>query len=142
MNSSVSLSQPYVNCSVFYMDKNNNCSACNIKIDKDTYQKDRTTCKNCYNEKKNKNNNTLIQNQQAKNDNIHTSNNNRTLLVGPSFSCKAYLMLKSHSRTPNRDIYIITKSPLNIITVLKSKSKKKAMKENSKRLRKRYHGFR
>ena len=46
------LSQSYVNCSVFYMDKNKNCSACNIKIDKDTYKKDRTICKNCYNEKK------------------------------------------------------------------------------------------
>ena len=38
-------------------------------------------------------------------------NNNRTLLVGPSFSGKTYLMLKILSRIPNRDIYIITKSP-------------------------------
>ena len=42
-------------------------------------------------------------------DNVN--NNNRTLLVGPSFSGKTYLMLKILSRIPNRDIYIITKSP-------------------------------
>ena len=42
-------------------------------------------------------------------DNV--DNNNRTLLVGPSFSGKTYLMLKILSRIPNRDIYIITKSP-------------------------------
>ena len=40
------------------------------------------------------------------------NNNNRTLLVGPSFSGKTYLMLKILSRIPpDRDIYIITKSP-------------------------------
>ena len=38
-------------------------------------------------------------------------NNNRTLLVGPSFSGKTYLMLKILSRIPCRDIYIITKLP-------------------------------
>ena len=32
-------------------------------------------------------------------------------MVGPSFSSKTYLMLKILSRTPDRDIYIITKSP-------------------------------
>ena len=37
-------------------------------------------------------------------------NNNRTLLVGPSFSGKTYLMLKILSRIPDRDIYKITKS--------------------------------
>ena len=42
-------------------------------------------------------------------DNV--DDNNRTLLVGPSFSGKTYLMLKILSRIPNRDIYIITKSP-------------------------------
>ena len=55
------------------------------------------------------NSNTLIQNQQAENENHN--NNNRTLLVGPSFSGKTYLLLKILSRLPNRDIYIITKSP-------------------------------
>ena len=37
--------------------------------------------------------------------------NNRTFLVGPSFSGKTYLMLKILSRIPNRDFYVITKSP-------------------------------
>ena len=32
-------------------------------------------------------------------------------MVGPSFSGKTYLMLKILSRIPDRDIYIITKSP-------------------------------
>ena len=39
------------------------------------------------------------------------NNNNRTLLVGPSFSVKTCLMLKFLSRILDRDIYIITKSP-------------------------------
>ena len=42
-------------------------------------------------------------------DNIN--NNNRTLLVGPSFSGKTYLMLQILSHVSDRDIYIITKSP-------------------------------
>ena len=77
------------------MDKNKNCSACNIKLDINNYKKDRTVCRDCYNKKKRKNN--LIQNeittshQQPK---IENNNNNRTLLVGPSFSGKTYLMLK------------------------------------------------
>ena len=44
-------------------------------------------------------------------DNVDNNNNNRTLLSGPSFSGKTYLMLKILSRLPDRDIYIITKSP-------------------------------
>ena len=40
------------------------------------------------------------------------NNNIRTVLVGPSFSGKTYLMLKIFSRIPlARDIHIITKSP-------------------------------
>ena len=35
----------------------------------------------------------------------------RTVLVRPFFAGKTYLMLKSLSRTLNRDFYIITKSP-------------------------------
>ena len=31
------------------MHKNTNCSACNIKLDKDKYKKDRLVCKDCYN---------------------------------------------------------------------------------------------
>ena len=93
------------------MNKNKNCTACNIKLDKDNYKKNRTICKICCNKKKRKyNSNTLIQNQQPENEN-HNNNNNRTLLVGLSFSGKTYLLLKILSRLPNRDIYIITKSP-------------------------------
>ena len=54
--------------------------------------------------KKNKNNNTSIQNQQSNSGNVN--NKNRTLLVGPSFSGKIYLMYVENF---NRDIYIITK---------------------------------
>ena len=94
------------------MEKNKNCSACNIKLDINNYKKDRTVCRDCHNKKKRKNN--LIQNeittshQQPK---IENNNNNRTLLVGPSFSGKTHLMLKILSRMLDRDIYIITKSP-------------------------------
>ena len=49
------------------MDKNKNCSACNIKLDKDKYKEDRTVCKNFYNRKKRKNsNNTSHHNQEPK----------------------------------------------------------------------------
>ena len=120
------------------MDKNKNCSACNIKLDKNNYKKDRTVCRDCYNEKKRKNNvNTLPPNksntsyhqpfienvntpQQSK---IENNNNNRTLLVGPSFSGKTYLMLKILSRISDRDIYIITKSPPEQYTNSKIKIK-------------------
>ena len=49
--------------------------------------------------------------------------NNRTLLVGPSFSGKTYLMLKTFSRISDRDIYIITKSPPDQYTDSKIKIK-------------------
>ena len=49
--------------------------------------------------------------EKLKIDNNNTENNNRTLVVGPSFSGKIYLILKILSRTPDRDFYIITKSP-------------------------------
>ena len=92
------------------MDKNKNCSGCNIKLDINIYKKGRTVCKECYN--KNKRENNLVQNeittslQQPKIENI-----NRILSVGPSFLGKTYLMLQVLSRIPTRDIYIITKSP-------------------------------
>ena len=95
------------------MDKKKNCSACNIKLDKNNYKKDRTVCRGCYNKKKRKNN--LIQKEittSHQQPNIENNNNNRTLLVGPSFSSKTYLMIKILSRMLDRDIYIITKSPL------------------------------
>ena len=96
------------------MEKNKNCSACNIKLDINIYKKDRTVCTDCYIKKKRKNN--LVQNEitishQPKIDDCNNNNINRTLLVGPSFSGKTYLMLKILSRISDRDIYIITKSP-------------------------------
>ena len=100
------------------MDKNKNCSVCNIKLVINNYKKDRTVCKDCYNKKK-KNN--LI--QQPKIENGNDNNNNRTLLVGPSFSGKTYLMLKLLSRMPDRDVYIITKSPPEQYTNSKIKIK-------------------
>ena len=36
------------------MEKNKNCSACNIKLDINNYKKDRTVCRDCYNKKKEK----------------------------------------------------------------------------------------
>ena len=109
------------------MDKNKNCSVCNIKLDITNYKKDRTVCKDCCNKKKRKNN--IVQNeitishQQPKTENGNKSNNNRTLLVGPSFSGKTYLMLKTLSGIPDRDIYIITKSPPEQYTNSKIKIK-------------------
>ena len=54
-------------------------------------------------------------------DNIN--NNNRTLLVGPSFLGKTYLMLQILSRISDRDIYIINKSPPEKYTNSKIKIK-------------------
>ena len=103
-----------MNCFVFQMDKNKNCSVCNIKFDINNYKKDRTVCRDCYNKKKRENNlvqkEITISHQQPKIENGNNNNKNRTLLVGPSFSGKTYLMLKTLSRIPDRDIYIITKS--------------------------------
>ena len=95
------------------MDKNKNCSVCNIKLDINNYKKDETVCRDCYNKKKRKNKITLSHHhhqQQPIIENGNNNNNNRTLLVGPSFSGKTYLMLKILSRISDRDIYIITKS--------------------------------
>ena len=36
------------------MDKNKNCSVCNIKLDINIYKKDTTVCKDCYNKRKKK----------------------------------------------------------------------------------------
>ena len=53
-------------------------------------------------------NSSVLQKPQI--ENVNT--NNRILLVGPYFSGKTYLMLEILSRiTPERDIYIIKKSP-------------------------------
>ena len=106
------------------MDKNKKCSICNIKLKINNYKKDRTVCKDYYNKKKRKNilvqNEITISHQQPK---IENDNNNRTLLVGSSFSGKTYLMLKILSRMSNRDIYINTKSPPEQSTSSKIKIK-------------------
>ena len=91
------------------------------------YKKNRTLCKDCYNKKKRKNN--LIQNeffsshQQPKIEHDNINYNNRTILVGPSFLGKTYLMLKILSRIPNRDIYIITKSTPEQYSISKIRTK-------------------
>ena len=109
---------------------NRNCSACNIKLEINNYKKDRTVCRECYNKKKRKNKITNSHRQPIiENGN---NNNNRTLLVGPSFSGKTYLMLKILSRISDRDIYIITKSPLEQYT--KSKIKIKEINDEIKPL--------
>ena len=47
--------------------------------------------------------NTIIQNQQPKNDNVNTNNinNNHTFLIVPGFLGKTRLILKILSRKPN-----------------------------------------
>ena len=105
------------------MEKNKNCSACNIKLDINKYKKDRTVCRDCYNEKKRKNKITISHHQQQPIIENGNYNNNRTLLVGPSFSGKTYLMLKILSRISDRDIYVITKSPPEQYTNSKIKIK-------------------
>ena len=73
------------------MDKNENCSVCNIKLDINNYKKNKTVCRDCYNKKKRKNKIT-ISHQQPTIENGNNNNNNRALSVGPSFSGKTYLM--------------------------------------------------
>ena len=61
-------------------------------------------------EHRNESNSSVL--EKPKTVNVNTENNNRTLLVGCSFSGKKYLQLKILSRLPpERNIYIITKSP-------------------------------
>ena len=104
-----------------------NCSVCNIKLDINFYKKDRTVCQDCYKKKKRKNNlvpkEITISHQQPKTENGNNNNNNPTLLVVPSFSSKTYLMLETLSRKPDRDIYIVTKSPPEQYTNSKIKIK-------------------
>ena len=49
------------------MDKNKNCTVCNMKLDLVNYLKHRTVCESCYNKVRRKNNNnTSRHNQQWK----------------------------------------------------------------------------
>ena len=99
-----------------------------MKLDINNYKKDRTVCRDCYNKKKRKINiNTLPPNKIIENVNTpqqsKVENNNRTLLVGTSFSGKTYLMLKILPRITDRDIYVITKSSSEQYTNSKIKIK-------------------
>ena len=80
--------------------------------------KKRTKCKNCYNIEKRKYN--KVSEKLSVNDECI---NIQTLLVGPIFLGKTYLLLKFLSRIPNRDIYIITKSSREQYSNSKSHSK-------------------
>ena len=77
------------------MNKNENCTACNIKLDRENCKKNRTVCKSCFNEKKRKsNNNSLSQNENSaslQQSKIDTVKNNRTLIIGFSNCSKTYL---------------------------------------------------
>ena len=110
------------------------CFECGKNLDENLfYRKVKNKCKDCLNKKlkcqvcgkfftkkwlathidrehhQNESNSNAL--EKPKIDNVITNNNNPTLLVGPSFSGKTYLLLKILSRMSKRDIYIITKSP-------------------------------
>ena len=72
-------------------------------------------------------------------NNVDNNNNKRTLLVGPSFSGITYLMLKTLSRVPDRDIYINTKSPPEQYT--NSKIKIKEISDENKPLNEYEYGI-
>ena len=77
--------------------------------------------------RKNNNNNTnkfSNQNQQPKINNVITNDNDRTFLVGPKYSSETFPMLEVLSRTPDRDVYIITKSSPEQYSNYKTKIKK------------------
>ena len=121
------------------------CIECEKNLDESNfYRKVKNRCQDCLNKKfkcelcekfftekwltthieREHNHKELYSNVSEKTNIDNINNNNRTLLVGPSFSGKTYRMLQILSRLSNSDIYIITKSPLNNIRILKSKLKK------------------
>ena len=71
--------------------------------------------------------------QKPKIENVNTNNNNRIIFVGTSFWGKFYLMSRIVSRIPNRDFYIMTKSPSEQYT--NSKNKIKKIEEGKKTLK-------
>ena len=93
-------------------------------IDENNYLKHRTICKKSHNEKRRKNNNyTVTENeivttpQQPKFDKINNNNvskneNHANVVIGPSNVGKTYYMLKIPEKIGNRrPIHIITRSP-------------------------------
>ena len=109
------------------------CIECGKNLDENRfYGKVKKRCKDCLNKKfkcdlcekvftkkwltthidrEHRNESKSIVLEKPINDNVDNNNNNRTIFFGPSFSGRTYLMLKILSRTPNRDLYITTKSP-------------------------------
>ena len=102
---------------------NQNCTACNIMIDKKIYKKDRTVCKTCYNKNKRKNKinalppnknieNVNNNNNKDNNPNVLTYENHRHVNIGPNNVGKTFYMLKVLEKRGNkRPIHIITRSP-------------------------------
>ena len=112
---------------------NQNCSACNMKIDINSYRKCRTVCKTCYNKNKNRrknNKNTLIQNYQhtpsvqetcSSQDQPKTDSNNpcvsiyenhANVVIGPRNVGKTCYMLKILEKIGNkRHIHIRNPTP-------------------------------
>ena len=106
---------------------NRYCSACNIKIDENSYLKHRTICKKCHNENRRKNNkNTITENgidtapQQPKidkinNNNVSTFENHDCVVIGPRNVGKTYYILKTLEKIGNkRPIHIISDHPIKI----------------------------
>ena len=106
------------------MNDNKFCSACKIKIDENSYKKDRTVCKKCYNKKKRKKEyNTSIhetkitnvnnrKQKQVNNPNVSTYENHRHVIIGPSNVGKTNYMLKVLEKIGcQKPIHIITRSP-------------------------------
>ena len=86
------------------MDGNQNCTACNIKLDEDKFKKNRTVCKDCYNKKNNK----IVRRNYQFTKSTCKIEHFRLVLV---FRKKTHFMLKFFSRLHNQDFYIITNSP-------------------------------
>ena len=121
------------------------CIECEKNLDESNFYREvKTRCKDCLNKKfkcelcgkfltekwltthidREHNHNESNFNVLEKTNIDNINNNNRTLLVGPSFSGETYLMLQILSRISDRDIYIITKSPPEQHTNSKIKLKK------------------
>ena len=97
------------------MDRKKKCTACNIKLDKNNYLKDRLVCKRCYNNIRRKDNkNTLFENQQPKTD-IVNNNNNRSLIIGFPSCGKTYLM--NHILHQKQKPFTIKKSPYEYLNI-------------------------
>ena len=105
------------------MEKSKNCTTCNMKSDKDNSKKDRTICKNCYNKKKRKINNIVLEkdakdlsrsNKQIKDNKTSVSayESHNHVIIGPSNVGKTYNMFKILEKIGNKSSnHIIIRSP-------------------------------